>query len=479
MSLSLNQFKWIALTLSRTLILTLTLTSAANAAFVEESLGDELVEARAVAIDTDSSGEVHAIFATEELCTSVTAFRLYYGRRSTGGTWDVQPVLRDGCALPTPAAYADFLIGVDDVPRMMVRALDEGTVESSLLYGTFDGTAWNFEELDPENDVGQDPSMEMDADGSIHLGYGDAGDGPLTLRYGVYSDGVWTSELVDASNFAGGYNSLSLDPDGQPCLSYLAYEGNWIRFARQESGSWVTEDVASGVDSFGCTDLVVSSSDGTAHIAWARLTNTVAYGYRPAGGSWTLEDIPVTSGLLTAELQLELDENDVPHIVYTERESHVLYYMVQTGSGWVTTELRPDADYHKRFHLDENGVGHILFPSANGDEIFYGTIELVPSDVDPPHRLVLDSIRSVPNPAVGPRVNLLIEASSAGSFNEGWTEAATHLSIHDVAGRRLAVIETERDGSAAWQNRSGSGVYLVRAFTGEVPVAEGRITVLR
>lgn len=122
--------------------------------------------------------------------------------------------------------------------------------------------------LDSAGDVGNYPSIGIDATGGIHISYFNATD--EDLKYAHY-DGAWHIEILESTGAVGGDTSLGIDSLGHIHISYRHYANQPTRYISNVSGLWEATTIeGSSFQGVGSTSLCVGPDDAV-HIAYREL----------------------------------------------------------------------------------------------------------------------------------------------------------------------------------------------------------------
>ena len=189
-------------------------------------------------------------------------------------------------------------------------------------------------------------SIEKSTTGAVGISYYQTGADDL-----IYAErapgGGWTLTTVDADGRAGRYSDLAYDAAGRPHISYWVFDGEFsgrVRYAaRDDAGDWIIADV-------GTLSTVVGGRLGARKIT-----------------------------------AIELDANEVPHIMYGDRDE--ILYATRNGGKWVSTRVvtagANQLGQLVEFDLDAQDRPHLVYFETTGGEpgapslaglVFYGTV---------------------------------------------------------------------------------------------------------
>ena len=117
-------------------------------------------------------------------------------------------------------------IGIDSIGNIHISYWDwnrDGTDDSWLKYGYFDGSTWTVETLqsimDKESPT-RHSSLALDSSDNPHISYYDPKN--QTLRYTYHDGSSWVDQNLtqDDANDNGRHNSIALDSSDYPRISY-------------------------------------------------------------------------------------------------------------------------------------------------------------------------------------------------------------------------------------------------------------------
>ena len=342
------------------------------------------------AIAVDAAGAAHVSFLREAIPAST-----YYATNQSGA-WVVRDVAEgyfygpvdidvapDGVAM---IAYHDHE-GSSFNPALgsgVVLTVGDGTVDEARIdhpghdqwdadIAAADGGIWHLAGVDPSQ-FGSADGLEYATNAGGDIVVENVGTGPMAYEFGVSieiaptgmigisfyrdgaddliyaeraADGTWGLTVVDTEGRTGRYSDLAYDAAGRPHISYWVFDAGSagrVRYARRgDDGAWSSQDVG-------------TRSAVTGGFAGARkITN------------------------------IELDADEVPHIMYGDRAEIV--YAIRAGGGWSTTQVLAAGDRPLgqlvEFDLDGDGRPHLVtfevtgteggLPSLAG-EVIYGTL---------------------------------------------------------------------------------------------------------
>ena len=232
-----------------------------------------------------------------------------------------------------------------------------------LKYAYQDASGWHIETVDSEG--GFDTSLALDGDGYPHISYSNSG-----LKYARQDASGWHIETVDSGVGVVSSTSLALDGDGYPHISYTVESGLdnvYLSYACQDASGWHIQTVDSGGLVGQYTSLALDEAEYP-HISYYHCGTTIfcdvedlKYAYEDSVG-WHRET--VDSGGLLYRTSLALDEDEYPHISYTEWSDYYLSYAYQDASGWHIETVDSEGGFDTSLALDGDGYPHISYQSS-------------------------------------------------------------------------------------------------------------------
>ena len=275
-------------------------------------------------------------------------------------------------------------------------------------------------------------------------------DGPV-----VVPDSKIRHGIADPGPDVGMYTSIVVAPDGTPMVSYFDVDTASLKFAARIGGVWQTSIVESGTGQIDpgvggtlvgmYTSMTIRSDDGRPGIAYlahyadatgqhAEVRYAAAQVPFPAGPSdwqlWTVDTAPIPENPdeiypLPGGLGLFVDSarnptNQAPVVVYYDRTNGDLKlskFNVASGQFAAPVVLDGsngvDAGWSPTVAVDGNGVVHVAYVGATGDDLMYVTdaAGAAKEIVDNGYRIVGQTVDGLPKPEfhfVGDDANILL-----------------------------------------------------------------------
>ena len=239
------------------------------------------------------------------------------------GEWDVQFIQDPG------HDGWDNNLAIDSTGRPHVVSIDPVQFggSSGVEYATFDGDSWTVEE------VGSGPIpyefgtfVAVDSQDRPHVVWFDSNG--QDLKYAVKDGGSWKVSTVDSDGDVGRYASLAIDSQDNPAVSYFeptSESGGYVKVARWDGSQWNVQRV----------DQLENVFRG---FFGARKTSS-----------------------------LVIDRNDNPIVAYSDED--VVKLAIWDGFNWITdTVLTADGDplgQQVSMAMDSDGVLHLTFADVS------------------------------------------------------------------------------------------------------------------
>jgi len=200
---------------------------------------------------------------------------------------------------------------------------------------------WRADRADSQVDIIEPSqhSLRLDADGYACIAYG--GD---HLYYAHYNGTSWVIQTVDNTWGVGSAAALALDSSGKAHISYYDRVNHRIRYATNESGSWVKMTVATGIQS-PYSDIATDSFGDPKIIYFNEVDTKLYYTYFDSGSQVWLKEV--------VDLAYEVDHNNWFSLAINTgvfpNTVHVSYYWLgSTGDGSINYDWRDGSNVWHR-----------------------------------------------------------------------------------------------------------------------------------
>lgn len=344
--------------------------------------------------DIGPDGRVHVAAASG----SMAGPEIHYGvASSTSGPWSLSAIFTGYTYGPT-----DLRVDQDNDAHLAFHDhVFDGGSPKHLVIDPMGGVTTN-NITSPGHD-GWDGALAVDSLNRVHLiGIYPTGFGPdpaASLEYGLYNGSSWPGFGAVSGTGVSSYGlgtSLDTDSDNYPHAAYtvapsLTDPGD-LKYSYKDAGGWHVSTVVGG-DLDGRFPSIALDSSDRPHIAWLDIDPmdtsqaTIQYGVLD-GGIWDIETVDTVEHLVTAlgrnPVSLALDENDQPHLTFSDQRNVV--YATKPDAAWEeTTVAASDVDLynaHTILRLDPNENPSILI--GQGAQIRLATLlgPAIPGDYD-------------------------------------------------------------------------------------------------
>ena len=197
---------------------------------------------------------------------------------------------------------------------------------------------------------------------------------------------TWTTESLSVQ---GEYPSLAVNSEGIPCVSYLDFNDDYIKYAVRNGNSWTIESVgkvsnANGTVANGGISSLAMDPAGNPRITYYDYGNVHFKYARKIGDGWDLAVIPLPNDPLMSYASPFIPWEESSIVIDQSGTAHVSLQMTGGLSGNVTGYWRSgystavivdvaDANcgYHNAIALDGNGNPGISYEARTSGELKY------------------------------------------------------------------------------------------------------------
>ena len=258
-----------------------------------------------------------------------------------------------------------------------------GTPNGDLMLATETDGTWSTLVLDQTGDVGQRPSLAIDADDKLYVSYFYASDSSgytkKQLKLATNCSGTWKTSTIDGTGVGahkvGEYSALLVDSSGSLHVAYYDETAQALKYAKGSScgNSWTTESVddPSGAD-VGKDLSMAMDSDGKISIAYYDATNKDLKLASGKSGSWSVKTLD-SKGDTGQYSSLALDAAGNVSISYYNATQTALYF-ISKNSGTAVSQLGVAAGWTRSTVDNSGNVGmysSLDFDSADNPYISY------------------------------------------------------------------------------------------------------------
>jgi hypothetical protein len=255
-----------------------------------------------------------------------------------------------------------------------------------------------------------------------------------------FTSGFTTSVTADSPK-VGQYVSLALDGSGNPHASYYDANGKKLRYNGATGTTWGTPQIPdSTTDDVGRYSSIALDSSGLAHISYYdATTHMLKYVAQTGAASWAAPQIVDNGSSGTLDVGqysvISLDTLGLAHVSYYDNTSHVLKYIVQTGSTtWGAPQIvdnTGNVGMYSDSVLDSSGYGRISYYDATNGHLKYA-VQTGPSTWNTP--VVVDTAGNV-----GQYTSIVLDSSGN-----------PRIAYYDVTNTNLKCAFGSNPGGSAW-----------------------------
>jgi hypothetical protein len=230
-------------------------------------------------------------------------------------------------------------IDIDQNDKPHVSYYDE--LNGNLKYAKKTGETWDIQTIDFQDDVGYHTSIIIDNDNNPHISYYD-GTTPYGLKYAYFNiTNNWTTKVIDSGYKVGLDTSIGVDSNNNPRISYFDFYHNnkSLRYAYKEDNTWFFSSV-DYVGEIGYESSLKIDTNNNPHISYHDTTNNkIKYVYLE-DDEWIIQTIDQKSEKTLRLSSLNLDSNNNPHIVYSiVSDKKIIKYAHWTGYKWEIQQI--------------------------------------------------------------------------------------------------------------------------------------------
>ena len=282
--------------------------------------------AKFISLAADREGNLHVSYVTDPE-------ELRYGFRPVGSTkWYTMKVDRG-------LSNTTLRLDREGNPHICYIAYGE------LRYAWLDGSKWVIQQVAPNSGtISYNCAMGIAPDGTPHLAWYHErlpdNTNYIRLRYAVLQDGQWLVRTLDQDEGTGKWSSIQVDEQGHAHIVYTAWDKHQARYAVSNGKAWTmtpigrinlgTKEVPRGMG-----NSMVLDEKGNASISYFdELTLKYA---RQENGNWVIQNVDTISESAWSDFSgfrstLLIDNQGNPHIAY--EDAGALKHAYWDGERW-------------------------------------------------------------------------------------------------------------------------------------------------
>lgn len=229
--------------------------------------------------------------------------------------------------------------------------------DSKLKYTTNSSGSWQVTIIDESSVmVGGYPALVIDSNNKIHIVYYDASNDDL--KYATNMAGNWGNSVLDSTG--GSFVDMAIDSNNYLHVSY--YNGSKVKYAVKTT-TWAYQDVETIVTT--STTSIAVDSNGKMHISYYDDSNQwLKYATNESG---SFLSSAIDSGGVGQYSSIAVDANNKVHISYYNGGVQALMYITNISGTWQKTTVDVAVlaggltGIHSSLSLDKNGKAHISY----------------------------------------------------------------------------------------------------------------------
>jgi hypothetical protein len=240
--------------------------------------------------------------------------------RYTGNRWEFETIA-------TGVKFMDIgltglAIDALDTPHVIFGDMEK----DEITYAYRAGGQWHTEEIDARGNDGQYVSI-VAWPTSPRVTYSVSPGTVGLLKYASRGATDWQTETVTGMGHA--FNKIFINNDAVVNVVSFYTPTATIRFAKRDTGGWVVDDIAEGIDCH-----AVLGPENKVHVSFAGVGyRGLNYAVSTEGGSWDVENIDNVVGS-PASTQVAVNAAGNVFITYFDYDKHNLHVMTKIGGTW-------------------------------------------------------------------------------------------------------------------------------------------------
>ena len=225
------------------------------------------------------------------------------------------------------------------------------------------GEGWTVTPVDTEGTTGQNPWMEIDPQGRVHVVYQANSDPGVHLAR--FDGSAWsiTKPLGEVST----QPSLTMDDEGHLHVAYWDWDADRLMYAHDTDGAFAVEiiDPVPGMKS----DIAVGA-DGSRHVCYYRQdTQDLWYASRRVTGGWSITQVDGGTQAGWA-CSIALDAGGVPHIVYSDNGAGTVELASLGATQWeIETIDTTGIDTYPSLRFGPTGRAFVAYFTGAGKDL--------------------------------------------------------------------------------------------------------------
>jgi len=279
---------------------------------------------------SDSSPQIY--YCTYPSTTSVGGSNMVLKRASLEGvSWQTGDLM-------SATRKCSVVLDSSGNPHLLFPNTSSSGSGSSMYYLVWTGSNWQTEEI-TEASIGGGGlyyyTLALDSNDNPHFSFF-TNDTQLIKYATKDSSGSWNVETIDTTG-TGYYNDLAVDSNNRPHIVYVDNADDELIYAYYDGSSWqkviLGESMLGGYGShpYGACSLALDSNN-KAHIAYGMGNTLASYTFKLkyatiSGNTIETNMLIVDNAICINDVNISLDSNSKPHIVYSYSKTIKYTYM--------------------------------------------------------------------------------------------------------------------------------------------------------
>ena len=207
---------------------------------------------------------------------------------------------------------------------------------------------------------GDNPGLALDAAYQPHVSFRNRNGVILAVRSG----GVWQYSAVDAGAGGFGDTDVRVDRNSASHLSYWDFGSDRLKVATDAAGTWFSEVVNSGGDTY----ALALDGAGSSHLLYyISETRSIIYATNRTG-SWVNSVLTGFANATLYDSDILVDASGVAHVVFTigNVQACELHYVANADGQWSGQLIANDSNCGAALAQDMTGTVHVVYSTPFG-----------------------------------------------------------------------------------------------------------------
>ncbi|MEM9847125.1 MAG: T9SS type A sorting domain-containing protein [Bacteroidota bacterium] len=276
---------------------------------------------------------------------------------------------------------------------------------------------WNFQYVD----FGAKPDIAVDKKGSVHIAYM-LEETPGFIKHAQAQDTGFQITTIDQAYYYGPL-AIALDAEGKPAIAVHHHDDEDEYVYRWDGVFWEALPIPSEGHDGWDNSLAFDSQNNihTSSIDPAQFGSGdgVEYAYYD-GNVWTKESIQAGPAKYEFSTCIQVDQNDVPHLVFYDDIGDNLVYANRVSGEWANETVANKGGMFASLVLDANNLPHISYYEQVEGEA--GNVHYTYFDGEAWQSMVVDQLNYVPISFTGARNLTALAKDDKGTLHLAYSD---------------------------------------------------------